>query len=89
MNSFACEMLEDGWSRLVRHGHLPEREVMTGIGPVPVKVPRIRDRGDGEDKTASLLLGPRQTRGGSVVRAPVSSASACIFPEQRAASTRE
>ena len=29
---------------LVRHGHLPEREVQTGIGAVPVKVPRVRDR---------------------------------------------
>ena len=24
----------DGHRRVVRHGHLPEREVMTGIGPV-------------------------------------------------------
>ncbi len=29
--------------RLVRHGHLPEREVQTGIGAVPVKVPRVRE----------------------------------------------
>jgi transposase-like protein len=28
----------------VRHGHLPEREVMTGIGPVAVRPPRVRDR---------------------------------------------
>ena len=41
----------------------PEREVMTGIGPVPVKVPRVRDRGAGEDKitfTPSIL--PRYLR---------------------------
>ena len=30
---------------LVRHGHLPEREVMTGIGPVAVRCPRVRGRG--------------------------------------------
>ena len=35
----------DGHQRIVRHGHLPEREVMTGIGPVPVRQPRVRDRG--------------------------------------------
>ena len=35
-----------GRRRLVRHGHLPEREVQTGIGAVPVKVPRVRDRGE-------------------------------------------
>ena len=34
----------DGHQRLVRHGHLPEREVMTGIGPVTVHQPRVRDR---------------------------------------------
>ena len=35
---------EAGRQRLVRHGHLPEREVMTGIGVVPVHQPRVRDR---------------------------------------------
>ena len=35
---------EDGLQRIVRHGHLPEREVMTGIGPVAVRQPRVRDR---------------------------------------------
>jgi transposase-like protein len=63
MNAFSKEKLEDGRARLVRHGHLPEREVMTGIGPVPVKVPRVRDRGVGEDKitfTPSIL--PRYLR---------------------------
>jgi len=34
----------DGRQRVVRHGHLPEREVMTGIGPLPVRQPRVRDR---------------------------------------------
>ena len=34
----------DGQQRVVRHGHLPEREVMTGIGPVAVRQPRVRDR---------------------------------------------
>ena len=35
---------EEGRRRLVRHGHLPEREIMTGIGPVAVRAPRVRDR---------------------------------------------
>jgi transposase len=34
-----------GLRRVVRHGHLPEREVLTGIGPVGVRQPRVRDRG--------------------------------------------
>jgi putative transposase len=35
---------ETGQQRVVRHGHLPEREIMTGIGPVAVRQPRVRDR---------------------------------------------
>ena len=33
-----------GHRRVVRHGHLPEREIMTGIGSVAVRQPRVRDR---------------------------------------------
>jgi len=40
-----CDLkTEDGRQRIVRHGHLPEREVTTGIGPVAVYQPRVRDR---------------------------------------------
>ena len=43
--------LPDGRQRLVRHGTSPEREVQTGIGPVPIRMPRVRDRGgDRQDK---------------------------------------
>jgi putative transposase len=35
---------ETGQRRVVRHGHLPEREIMTGIGPVAIRQPRVRDR---------------------------------------------
>ena len=37
--------LADGRDRLVRHGHGPERQVQTGIGPVAVQRVRLRDRG--------------------------------------------
>ncbi len=36
-----------GRRRIVRHGYLPEREIQTGIGPVAVRCPRVRDRGAG------------------------------------------
>jgi len=55
---FSNEMTPEGHARLVRHGHLPEREVMTGVGPVAVKVPRVRDRGKQAEKvrfTSSIL----------------------------------
>jgi putative transposase len=35
---------EDGRQLVVRNGHLPERPIMTGIGAIEVKKPRIRDR---------------------------------------------
>jgi putative transposase len=38
---------EAGRRRLVRNGFLPERVIQTGIGAVPVRQPRVRDRGAG------------------------------------------
>ena len=35
---------QNGYRVVVRNGHLPEREFATGIGPVPVKKPRVRVR---------------------------------------------
>jgi putative transposase len=55
------ERLADGRGRLVRHGHGPERMIQTGIGPVPVKRAKLRDRAaeaSGEDRitfTSALL----------------------------------
>ena len=39
--------LVDDWGRrrIVRNGHAPERRVQTGIGPIEVQRPRVRDRG--------------------------------------------
>lgn len=50
--------IDDGRARVVRHGHLPEREVMTGIGPVPVKQPRVRDRGVTADDPGRIRFSP-------------------------------
>ena len=39
------ELKDDlGRQRIVRNGFRPEREIQSGIGPVPVKAPRVRDR---------------------------------------------
>ena len=43
------ERLADGRERVVRHGHGPERQVQTGIGPVAVQRAKLRDRGAGGD----------------------------------------
>ena len=63
--SHADKLTEDGRQRLVRHGHLPEREVMTGIGPVAVRCPRVRDRvGEGSERIrfSSAILPPYARR---------------------------
>jgi len=49
---------EDGRQRVVRHGHLPEREVMTGIGPVAVRQPRVRDREAGAGDPGRIRFSP-------------------------------
>lgn len=41
--------LGDGRARFVRHGHGPERTIQTGIGPVPVRRTKVRDRGADAD----------------------------------------
>jgi len=51
---------EDGRRLVVRHGFLPERSLLTGIGPVTVKQPRIRDKREGESFTSAIL--PRYLR---------------------------
>src|SRR6478672_8165306 len=43
----ACAELVDehGRRRVVRNGHAPERELQTGIGPIVVRRPKVRNRG--------------------------------------------
>ena len=36
LSTHADKLTDDGRRRLVRHGHLPEREIVTGIGAVAV-----------------------------------------------------
>ena len=59
----------DGHQRLVRHGYLPEREIMTGIGPVAMRCPRVRDRvGQGSERIrfSSAILPPYARRSKSL-----------------------
>jgi putative transposase len=54
-----------GRQRVVRHGHLPQREIMTGIGPVAVRQPRVRDREASEGERigfSSTILPPYARR---------------------------
>jgi transposase-like protein len=49
-----------GRQQVVRNGHLPERSIQTGIGPVEVKQPRVRDRRPADQREAftSAILPP-------------------------------
>ena len=59
LGDHADKLTADGRARLVRHGHLPEREIVTGIGPVAVRCPRVRDQlAMAESASASTILRP-------------------------------
>ena len=69
LERYADEVTNDGCRRLVRHGHLPERQILTGIGPVAVRCPRVRDRvGDGSERIrfSSAILPPYARRSKSL-----------------------
>jgi putative transposase len=56
----------EGRKSVVRNGYLPEREIMTGIGEVAIKVPRTRDRSGQGIQFRSELLPPYIKRTRSV-----------------------
>jgi transposase-like protein len=69
LSMHADKLTDDGRARLVRHGHLPERVIMTGIGPVAVRCPRVRDRvGEGSERIrfSSAILPPYARRSKSL-----------------------
>jgi putative transposase len=69
LGNYAEELTADGRQRLVRHGYLPERRIMTGIGPVAVRCPRVRDRGgEGSQRIrfSSAILPPYMRRSKSL-----------------------
>ncbi len=46
----------DGRRAVVRNGYLPERQIVTALGPVPVQVPQLRDRSDSGVKCNSAIV---------------------------------
>lgn len=47
-----------GRRTVVRNGYLPEREILTGLGAVSVRVPKVRDRSGSGVKFNSALVPP-------------------------------
>lgn len=61
LEQFSDRLLADGKSAIVRNGFQPERPIQTGIGPVTVKIPKVRSR-DGEPVTFRSALVPPYVR---------------------------
>ena len=52
---------EDGKAGVVRNGHLPARKLQTGLGPVTVRIPKVRAK-TGEPVTFRSALVPPYVR---------------------------
>lgn len=61
MRQYSEQQTEDGKAIVVRNGYLPERELQTALGPVPVRVPKVRSR-TGEPVTFRSALVPPYVR---------------------------
>lgn len=61
LKEFQERKLETGRLAVVRNGYQPEREIQTGIGPVVVKVPKVRSK-DGQPVTFRSALVPPYVR---------------------------
>ena len=58
LSQFAERHTSDGRAAVVRNGHHPERAVQTGIGPVTVKVPKVRVKDSKAVTFRSALVPP-------------------------------
>jgi putative transposase len=61
MKQYADQFLGNGRATIVRNGYQPEREIQTGIGPVVVKIPKVRAK-NGEAVTFRSALVPPYVR---------------------------
>ena len=44
----ACELRNEMSKRpVIRNGHLPARDILTGLGPINIRQPRVRDQREG------------------------------------------
>lgn len=66
LGRFAGERVEGGRAAVVRNGFQPEREILTGLGPVVVRVAKARSRGEEPAVFHSRLVPPYVRRAKSV-----------------------
>lgn len=58
--------LDDGRQAVVKNGYLPARTIQTGLGDIPVNVPKVRDRSGQGIKFNSKLVPPYLKRAQSI-----------------------
>ncbi len=61
LGGFAEQKDAAGRLAVVRNGYLPERSILTGIGPIAVRVPKVRSRTEASAVFSSALV-PRYVR---------------------------
>jgi len=61
MAQFLTERTEGGHAAVVRNGHHPARPIQTGIGPVSVRIPKVRSK-NGQPVTFRSALVPPYVR---------------------------
>lgn len=64
--SMAQRRTTDGRAAVVRNGYLPQRTVLTGIGAVPIEMPKVRSRDDTAAVFRSGLVPPYVRRSKSI-----------------------
>ena len=66
LGRFSGDRSEDGRAAVVRNGFQPEREILTGLGPVGVRIPKARSRAEAPAVFHSRLVPPYVRRAKSV-----------------------
>ncbi len=68
MEQYSNQSTDDGRASVVRNGYHPEREILTGIGSVSVKIPKVRSK-EGKPITFHSALVPPYVRKAKSVEA--------------------
>jgi transposase-like protein len=66
LSGFSGRRDASGRAAVVRNGYQPERDIQTGIGPVTVKIPKVRSRDGNPVSFRSALVPPYVRKSASV-----------------------
>nr|WP_141098542.1 hypothetical protein [Rhodoblastus acidophilus] len=72
LSDHADQMPPDGRRRVVRHGHDPVRQILTGIGPAETHKPKARDRGASSESERIRYASGIETRRWRISTSPQS-----------------